>query len=311
MKKLIQEVKDYTSLVKFSHTIFAMPFAMIGFFYGIKQTGEELPRPLYDFSAGLAANLDILTDTIFVKLLLIMFCMITARNAAMAFNRYTDREIDRENPRTCNREIPAGVIKERNALRFVIVNSLLFIVGTAFLNPLAFYLSPIVLITLLGYSYTKRFTWLCHMFLGLSLGMAPIGAYIAVTGDISLFIMLISLAVIAWVCGFDIIYALQDEEFDREHHLFSIPAFLGRNRSLVVSAMLHGITFFTLLALGCMYHMNWVYWTGTALFSLILLYEHIVVTPKDISRVNLSFATLNGIGSVIFAIFTNLSFINM
>ena len=295
-KPALKKIKDYMSLVKFSHTIFAMPFAMIGFFYAVS-TLEE-PFTLFQIA---------------VKLVLMTVCLVSARNAAMSFNRYVDRNIDKMNPRTATREIPAGVISQKNALTFIIINSAVFFASAAMLNTVSLVLSPLALAVIFGYSLTKRFTWLCHMFLGISLSIAPIGAYIAVAGNDPsfnpMFVGIIALIVITWVSGFDILYALQDEEFDREHHLFSIPAFLGRKRALIVSLLLHVCTISLLAFLGSWYGLNYWYWIGAALFGCILIYEHTVVNFNDISRVNLAFAVLNGIGSVIFATFTNLSFI--
>ena len=194
-------MKNYLSLVKFSHTIFALPFALIGFFIAIGVHG-------YDFK--------------WTTFIYVILCMVFARSAAMAFNRYVDRKIDKANERTANvREIPNGTIKPTSALVFVIINCVLFIATTYFINPLCFYLSPIALLVVLGYSYTKRFTALCHLVLGIGLGLAPIGAYLAVTGAFDWLPLYFSFAVLFWVSGFDIIYALQDESFDKQQQLHS------------------------------------------------------------------------------------------
>lgn len=292
----MQKVASYLSLVKFSHTIFAMPFAMIGFFYGIRTMTEPVTFLF-----------------LCTKLITMVLCLITARNAAMSFNRYIDRHIDKENPRTAEREIPAGIISKRSAKRFIIINMILFFITAASLNTMSLALSPLALIIILGYSLTKRFTWLCHTFLGLSLSIAPIGAYIAVAGNTPdfnpTFVGIIAVIVITWVTGFDILYSLQDEEFDRSHNLFSIPVLLGRRRAIILSFLLHIVTISLLTFLGVYFNLNSLYWIGACLFSAILIYEHTVVSVNDISRVNLAFAVLNGIGSVIFATFTNLSFI--
>ncbi|MEO1437101.1 MAG: UbiA-like polyprenyltransferase, partial [Bacteroidota bacterium] len=187
-------MQKYLSLIKFSHTIFALPFALIGFFIAYAETGSGFSWMIF---------------------LLVLGCMVFARSAAMAFNRYLDRDIDAQNPRTAGREIPSGQLKASNVLLFVLINSLLFVVCTFFINPLCFYLSPIALLVILGYSYTKRFTWLCHFVLGLGLALAPIGAYLAVTGEFDWLPLLYSVVVLSWVSGFDIIYALQDEGFDK------------------------------------------------------------------------------------------------
>ncbi len=281
-------IKKYLSLVKFSHTVFAMPFALIGFFLAIKTT---------DFNH---------TERGIKLLLLIILCMIFARNAAMGFNRWLDRKIDKKNPRTSIREIPTGIIKPASALRFVILNSLLFIAAAYFINPLVFYLSPIALLVVLGYSYTKRFTWLCHFILGLGLSLAPIGAYLAVTGKIDLLPVLFSLTVLFWTTGFDIIYALQDEEFDKKEKLKSIPVLLGKKNALLLSSTLHVIsTFFVVWAgLISIEYMGIWYWGGVFSFAASLLYQHLIIKADDLSRVNIAFFTLNGIASFAFAAFT-------
>jgi 4-hydroxybenzoate polyprenyltransferase len=274
-------MKKYLSLVTFSHTIFAMPFAFIGFFLAINTTNNQ-------FS--------------WLKLALMVLCMVFARNAAMAFNRYLDRDIDAKNPRTKVRDIPAGRIPAKNALIFTIVNCLLFIGATWFINSLCFYLSPIALIVILGYSITKRFTALCHLVLGLGLSLAPIGAYLVVTGEFALLPILFSLAVLCWVSGFDIIYALQDEDFDRAENLHSIPSYLGKKNALMLSNFLHVLAaafviaplFFTVLA--------WPYYLGLFIFISMLIYQHLLVKPNDLSKVNFAFMTTNGIASVAFAL---------
>ncbi len=274
-------VKNYLSLVKFSHTIFALPFALIGFSLALNNNFNSFPVKLF---------------------ILILICMITARNSAMAFNRYIDKKFDAANPRTAIREIPSGIIKPKNALLFVIFNALLFIITTWFINPLCFYLSPVALAVILGYSLTKRFTALCHIILGLGLALAPIGAYIAVTGKFDLIPLLFSLIVLTWVSGFDIIYALQDEEFDRSQKLNSIPVLLGKKGALRLSEILHLISFAVILIAGWYGNFSYLFWTGALFFGSLLVYQHSIVKPNDLSKVNLAFFTTNGIGSVVFAI---------
>ncbi len=299
----MSKVKSYLSLIKFSHSIFAMPFAMIGFFLGMKTGLFE--ANIKDSHPGIDAETrDILYIKYFsIKLGLVILCMIFARSAAMAFNRYLDRKYDAKNPRTTVREIPAGVIKAIKVLWFTIVNCLLFIACCFFINKLCFYLSPVALAVVLGYSYTKRFTPLCHLILGLGLSLAPIGAYLAVTGHFALLPILFSIAVLFWVSGFDIIYALQDEEFDKENQLYSIPAWLGKTKALRVSELLHLICAAAIVYAGFYGHFGWLYWAGTAVFIGMLLYQHSVVKPNDLKKVNLAFMTANGIASVVFAIF--------
>jgi 4-hydroxybenzoate polyprenyltransferase len=282
MKNAFKKIRDYFSLVKFSHTVFALPFALIGFTLGI--TLDE-----HHFSLRL--------------LLLILLCMVFARNSAMGFNRYADRRFDALNPRTSGREIPSGKIDQRDAGIFVILNSILFIVAAGFINRLTLFLSPVALIVILGYSLTKRITFLCHFILGLGLSLAPIGAYISVTGKFSVVPLIFSFIVITWVSGFDIIYALQDDEFDKDNKLHSIPSYAGRKGAIIISGAVHFITFILVIAAGIVNCNGYLYWTGTVVFSLLLLYQHIIVRPNDISRVNLAFATTNGIASILFATF--------
>lgn len=283
----MNQVKNYLSLIKFSHTIFAMPFAMIGFVLGLKAETSI-------FSNG---------NEWIIKFVLVVCCMVTARSAAMAFNRYLDRSFDALNPRTAIREIPAGIISANSALWFTIVMSALFVFGAWLINPLCFYLSPVALLVILGYSFTKRFTALCHLVLGLGLSLAPIGAYLAVTGVFALLPILFSFAVLFWVSGFDIIYSLQDEVFDKSLQLHSIPAALGKQKALSVSRVLHVLSFSALLAAAFLSNWTWLYGIGLAGFGGMLVYQHSLVKPHDLSKVNIAFMTANGIASVVFAIF--------
>ncbi len=276
------QIKHFFSLVKFSHTIFAMPFALVGFFWAIKLEG-------FDFN--------------YLTLLLVVLDMVWARNAAMAFNRYIDRHIDKVNERTAVRDIPAGKISEKAALFFIILNSALFIGTTYFINPLTFFLSPVALLVVLGYSYTKRFTWLCHLVLGVGLALAPIGAYLAVSGYFSLLPILLSFLVLFWVSGFDIIYALQDEGFDREQNLKSIPVLLGTKGALWFSSILHLLVLVLIVLIAYVAHFGYLYWIGASIFSALLIYQHLIVKPTDLSRVNLAFFTSNGVASVLFGLF--------
>ena len=275
-------MKNYLSLVKFSHTLFAMPFALIGFTVAFNQKSENLSWKL---------------------LVLVIFCMVFARNAAMAFNRYIDRDIDKLNPRTALREIPSGIINEKSALLFVLLNSLRFVFSAFLINSLCFALSPIALIIILGYSLTKRFTFLCHLVLGLGLSLAPIGAYLAVTGEFNYLPLLFSLAVLFWVSGFDIIYALQDQDFDKNNKLNSIPVLLGTKSALGLSSFFHFITFLLLFCAGIFGDFKTWYWSGTIIFTSLLIYQHYIIKPNDLSRINLAFFTTNGIASVVFAVF--------
>jgi 4-hydroxybenzoate polyprenyltransferase len=278
-----QQLKNYLSLVKFSHTIFALPFALVGFTLGTLEMGV--------FNGHL--------------LLLVILCMVFARSAAMAFNRYLDRDIDEQNPRTKVREIPAGMISARSALYFVIGNSLLFWLTTWFINPLCFALAPVALLVVLGYSYTKRFTSWCHFVLGLGLALAPVGAFLAVTGHFSVVSVLYGAVVLLWVSGFDIIYALQDQDFDEGLGLQSIPVALGRVGALRLSNGLHlacGLLLLSAVYLqGGTYHVfSWLHWLAAAIFLALLGYQHTLVKSDDLSKVNIAFFTTNGLASLVF-----------
>lgn len=278
----LKTVNNYLSLIKISHTIFALPFAIIGYFIAVTYTHTPFNPKLFA---------------------LVILCMVFARSAAMAFNRYIDREFDAKNNRTAVREIPAGIIKPANALFFVIVSSLSFVVTTYFINSLCFYLSPVALLVVLGYSYTKRFTALCHVILGIGLSLAPIGAYLAVTGRFDWLPIFFSFTVLFWVSGFDIIYALQDEEFDKSNQLRSIPVWLGKKGALMLSNVLHVVSAGFVIYAGWYAHFNTWYWIGTCIFIGMLIYQHTLVKPTDLSKVNLAFATTNGIASVVFSVF--------
>jgi 4-hydroxybenzoate polyprenyltransferase len=279
---MLKKINQYLSLIKFSHTVFAMPFALIGFLLAYKQVGR--------FDA-----------VIFVYMIL---CMVFARSAAMAFNRYIDRKFDALNPRTKNREVPAGIISPTAALMLTIICSAAFIITTWFINSICFYLSPVTLLVILGYSYTKRFTPLCHLILGVGLSLAPIGAYLTLTGHFSLLPILLSFVVFTWSGGFDIIYALPDAEFDKANNLNSIPAWLGITRALKFSEVVHVVTALLIITVGIMGHFSFIYWMGAACFIGLLIYQHRLVKPTDLSKVNLAFGTVNGIGSLVFSVFT-------
>ena len=280
--KIIAKVNNYLSLVKFPHTIFALPFALLGFSLATIHKSDSVSWTL---------------------LLLVLLCMLFARNAAMSFNRWADRDIDEINPRTAQREIPAKIIGHRSALIFSIVNALLLVAATWFINPLCFYLSPVALIVIMGYSLTKRFTALSHFVLGLGLALAPTGAYLAVTGTFNWIPVIISLSVLCWVSGFDIIYALQDDDFDRENHLRSMPVMLGRKNALNLSLVLHIITAILLIVAGIEGNFKAIYWVGLGIFSILLFYQHSIVKYNDLRKVNVAFFTLNGIASIVFSVF--------
>ncbi len=280
-------IRKYASLVKFAHTIFAMPFALIGFTYAVTTTPPPADKPLW---WG-------------VLLVQVVLCMVFARNAAMGFNRWADRRFDAENPRTADREIPAGIISPRAALWFVVINAVLFVAVAATINPLTGILSPVALFVLLFYSYCKRFTALSHLMLGLALGIAPVGAYLAVTGRWAWEPCILTVLVMSWCGGFDIIYALQDAAFDRERGLHSIPARFSASTALWISGGLHVVSVAALVWFCSYCPQNPWLWCGAALFTAILVTEHLLVTPTRQRNIGIAFGTLNGLASTVLAIF--------
>ena len=282
-------MKKYFSLVRFAHTIFAMPFAAVGFTLGACERSAAEPF----LPAGWWA----------VLLGKAVLCMIFARNAAMGFNRWADRRIDAENPRTAGRDIPAGRVTPREALTFVLINSGLFLLTAAWINGLAGALAPAALAVVLGYSYCKRFTSLAHVVLGLALGIAPAGAYIAATGGLTVSVCLLSLAVLGWCAGFDIIYALQDADFDRRRGLHSIPARFPVRTALGISCGLHAVSLAALAGFMATLPQGGLLWTGYGLFAAILVTEHLLVTPTRQRHIGIAFGTLNGLASLLLALF--------
>ncbi|PHI21877.1 4-hydroxybenzoate octaprenyltransferase [Lewinellaceae bacterium SD302] len=287
-----RNIGNFLSLIKFSHTIFALPFALLGFFLATQDSGESLQ---------------------WTTLIYVLLCMVFARSAAMAFNRYVDRDIDGDNPRTAVREIPAGVVSRRSARWFILFNCVAFVACAWLINPLCFYLSPVALAVVLGYSYTKRFTYFCHFVLGAGLALAPVGAYLAVTAQWAFLPILYGFIVLFWVAGFDIIYALQDEDFDRDHRLNSIPVRLGRVGALQLSRLLH-ISCGLLIAFAV--YWQWQNYPESGLLTLLaglafiglLIYQHRLVGPTDLSKVNLAFFTTNGVASLVFGLTCILDF---
>lgn len=275
MKNLI----NYSRLVKFEHTLFAMPFALIGFFMATRENPSMLSLKL---------------------LLLVILCMVFARNAAMGFNRFLDRKFDKLNPRTALREIPAGILNPKSVLTFVVLNASLFLLATWFINPLCFYLSPVALFVILFYSYTKRFTALCHFVLSLGLAIAPVGAYLAVTGKFDWLPVFIGLIVFFWASGFDIIYALQDEGFDKENQLKSIPSYFGKKKALTISRIIHAISAVFVVVVAACSNSGWIHWLGSVIFISLLFYQHTLVKHDDLKKVNLAFFTSNGVASVVY-----------
>ena len=278
----MSKILDYLRLVKFSHTIFAMPFALLAFTYA--WVTSEPSHPLW------------------LLLLQVVGCMVFARNVAMGFNRWADRDIDAENPRTAMREIPAGKVSPRGALLFIVINAILFIVVATTINPLCGWLSPVALAIVMFYSYCKRFTALAHIVLGVSLGIAPVGATMAVMGEAPLECWILALVVMSWCAGFDIIYALQDAEFDRKRGLHSIPSHFSATTSLVISALLHlasvGLLVWFALSQPC----TWLLCLGCTLFAAILALEHYLVTPTKQRNIGIAFGTLNAMASMSLAV---------
>ena len=268
----------FFSLVKFEHTLFALPFALLSAFLAAR--GVPAGRTL----------------------LWILVAMVGARSAAMAFNRIADRSIDAANPRTRSREIPAGVISIPQASLFCAGAAALLGVAAWQLNPLCFALSPVALALILGYSFTKRFTWGAHLFLGVSLAIAPVGAWIAVTGSLAPLPFLLGLAVVFWVAGFDVIYSLQDESFDRARGLRSIPVAIGPRRALLVAASFHVLALLFFLAVYVLARGGIVFGAGVLVAGGFLVRQHRLVSPQDLSRVNAAFFTANGWLSVVFSL---------
>jgi len=275
----VTRFSSYLSLVKFSHTLFALPFALLSM---LLAAGGPPPLP---------------------TLLWILVAMVGARSAAMSFNRIADRKIDAENPRTRGREIPAGIVSVPAASVFCLASAALFVLAAGQLNRLCLFLSPVALAIVLGYSLTKRFTPASHLVLGLSLAIAPAGAWIAVRGSLDAVPVLLGLGVLLWVAGFDVLYSLQDEEFDRLHGLRSVPVLLGERRAMLAAAVLHAV------ALGFFYA-TWVaaaggilFGAGVVLSGLFLVRQHTLVSPGDLSRIDAAFFTANGWLSAAFFLF--------
>lgn len=276
-------VSKYASLVRFAHTIFAMPFALVGFVYGLRFAPPHAPHWPY------------------LVLAQVVLCMVFARNAAMGFNRWADRRIDAENPRTAGREIPSGKVPAQHALWFVAANALLFVAVATSINPLTALLSPVALFIILFYSYCKRFTALAHLVLGLSLGIAPVGAYIAVMGRIALEPCILSLLVMTWCGGFDIIYALQDAAIDRDRGLHSIPARFSARTALAISCALHAVSVAALAWFVSYCPGSLWLWLGAGIFTGLLVLEHLLVTPTRQRNIGIAFGTLNGLASLTLA----------
>ena len=280
---VVQKIRDLMTMVKFSHTVFAFPFALMG-------------ATLASLVSGVAPTL--------MQILWICLAMVGARTAAMSMNRIIDAQIDAKNPRTATRHIPTGTISRFEAFLFAGVSILLLLLSAWMLNPLCLKLSPIALFFLILYSYCKRFTFLAHIVLGLCLAAAPVGAWIALRGDIGWPAIVLGLAVLFWVAGFDVFYALQDLDFDREIGLYSIPSQFGVETSLIFVRLFHTAMVLLLLSLLLLPGLGWIYLFGVAVVCILLVYEHKLVKPDDLSRLDAAFFNMNGYISVLIFCFT-------
>jgi len=280
MTVILKKITDYLSLIKFSHSIFALPFAFT--------------------SALIAAN----GIPSLYQIFWITVAMVAGRSGAMGMNRIIDREIDALNPRTENREIPRGVVKTWEAFIFTVIAFSLLMFAAYKLNPLCLKISPLFILVLLTYSYTKRFTWLCHIVLGIALSLAPLGAWIAVQGTFDFKILPLCFAVMFWVAGFDALYGLQDMDFDKRHGIYSIPSIFGIKASLWTARIFHVITISLLLSLIPQFNLSGIYLLGIFIASGLLLYEHTMVKPTDLSKLNIAFFNMNGYISITVFVFT-------
>jgi len=267
------------SMIKFHHTVFALPFALIAMFWA---------------AGGLPPVRTVL---------LILLAMVSSRSLAMTANRIADIEYDRRNPRTSDWPLASGELSVTFAWVFLALNLLIFEFSAYFLGKLCFYLSPVALLFLLGYSFTKRFTWLCHIILGFTDGIAPMGAWIAVTGRWAVPPMWLSLAVTFWVAGFDMLYSIQDIDIDRQEGLFSLPSRFGIKAALYVSAILHALTFVCYGMAAWSFGSGMIFYAGLLLIAPLLVYEHLIITPEDTSRIDAAFFTVNGFVSILLLVF--------
>lgn len=276
MKSLI----EFFKMIKLEHSLFALPFAFTGMFIAAK---------------GIPSLHIIIWVTI---------AMISARSAAMGLNRLIDAEIDKENPRTSDRSIPKGLITKKKTLIYIIISLLIYFISTYMLNKLTFILSPIPVLIFILYSYTKRFTNLCHIVLGIALGLAPIGAWIATTGNIEISAVILGLSVLLWVAGFDILYAIQDIDFDRKQGLYSIPSVMGVYGALIIARILHTLSFLLFITLKFTASLGSIYLAGILISGAFMVYEHSLVSKNDLSKLNLAFFNINAYISIIILIFT-------
>jgi len=285
MSSVAGKIVLYLRMIKFPHSIFALPFA----FTGAVIAAEGIPS---------------LREIVWITV-----AMVGARSGAMGLNRVIDRKIDRENPRTKNRELPKGEIRLSEAILFTGVSIAIFIFAAYMLNPLCLKLSPIALAVLFIYSYTKRFTWTTHFVLGLALSAAPLGAWIAVRGTFDTEIIPMGIAVIFWLAGFDTLYALQDIEFDKSHGLYSIPKRFGIKNALLLARLFHLITFIMLITTGVLFKVGIFYWLGMMIVAGLFIYEHSLVKQSDLNKLDIAFFNMNGYISITVFIFTLMDYI--
>lgn len=278
---MFKKIQEFGHMVRFSHSLFAMPFAL--------------------GSMWVAANgfRDMPAAEIVRIVVLILLCMVTARNSAMSFNRIADADIDAKNPRTAGRHLPSGRLNKKSVVAFLAVNGVLFVVCAFLLKPLAGALALPVWLLLLSYSYWKRFSWLCHWFLGFAIGMSPLGAWIAIRGEFAMFPIFLLVILMLWMGGFDIIYATQDEEIDREMGLHSVPARFGRKRSLQIALWSHIAMLLLCVAFGFVWNMGIAWWAVTALMTASILYIHLFRKSDDLDAMNRDFFLANVAVSVL------------
>jgi 4-hydroxybenzoate polyprenyltransferase len=286
---LLRKTKIFLEMIKFEHTVFALPFAFMGAVLGSTVMLGTLPA--------------------WSQIGWITLAMVGARSAAMGLNRVIDKAIDKKNPRTAGRAIPAGLLSSNEVNLFIVISFVLLIWATSHLSRLSMELLPVAIFFLVIYSYTKRFTWLCHIILGLTIGLAPLGGWVAITGQITWTALIFYVAVAFWTAGFDVIYACQDIDFDREEGLYSIPSRFGLAKALWIARVFHVVTAVGLIALFFLTQLSWWYLLGIMIAYLILVYEHRLVSPYDLSRLNTAFFTMNGILSVVVFVFTLLDLV--
>ncbi|MEE3232934.1 MAG: UbiA-like polyprenyltransferase [Candidatus Latescibacterota bacterium] len=271
----IHAVGTYGRMIKFSHSVFALPFAFTGI---------------------ILASIE--SEVSFAQIFWIIVAMVGGRSAAMGFNRLVDRFIDKANPRTSDRELPSGKVSPIAVVTFIIFSSLALIGAAWALNPLCFYLSPLVLLFLFFYSYTKRFTWGSHLILGICLGGAPLGAWLAITGYFALDPLLLFVVVMTWVAGFDVIYSCQDRDHDLHVGLYSMPSRFGISTALLIARALHVTSVITMIVVGIKVQMSWIYGLVVCMISFVLIWEHLLVGPRDLEKVGFAFLNLNAIISI-------------